>query len=171
MEHPPASDAGLGTEGAAGNTRPASTQCVVYNHPITGRVYSIGGRSYCHEHYARAFQRHGTWPTIWILFAGLIAFSLLMQQVGPTLTPLLRGGTLLIVGLVMALLPALIWLFVFRHLDQLEPEQLHHLLGVMILGALVGVRRTARGALKGGSPGPPRRRLSRAASARPSPPR
>jgi RsiW-degrading membrane proteinase PrsW (M82 family) len=72
------------------------------------------------------------------LFAGLVAFALLMQQIGPALTPLLTGGALVIAGLVMAVLPALIWLFVFRHLDRLEPEDLHHLLGVMILGALLG---------------------------------
>jgi RsiW-degrading membrane proteinase PrsW (M82 family) len=138
MEHPPATDAELGTEGATGNVAPASTECVVSNHPITGRVYTVGDRSYCHEHYIRAFQRRGTWPTVWILFAGLVAFGLLMQQVGPALTLLLTGGALVVAGLILAVLPALIWLFIFRRLDQLEPENLHHLLGVMILGALVG---------------------------------
>jgi RsiW-degrading membrane proteinase PrsW (M82 family) len=138
MEHPPATDAERGTLGATGTVAPASTDCVVCNHPITGRVYTVGDRSYCHEHYVRAFKRRGTWPTVWILFAGLVALGLLMQQVGPALTPLLTGGTLIVAGLILAVLPALIWLFVFRHLDQLEPENLHHLLGVMILGALVG---------------------------------
>ena len=73
-----------------------STDCVVCNHPITGRVYTVGDRSYCHEHYVRAFKRRGTWPTVWILFAGLVALGLLMQQVGPALTPLLNGGTLIV---------------------------------------------------------------------------
>ncbi len=138
MERPAVPEANVGNEGAARGESPASADCVVCNHPITGRVLTLGDRSYCEEHYTRAFQHRGTWPTVWILFAGLVAFALLMQQIGPALTPLLTGGALVIAGLVMAVLPALIWLFVFRHLDRLEPEDLHHLLGVMILGALLG---------------------------------
>ena len=138
MEHPAATEAELGNEGAAPGATFSSGDCVVCNHPITGRVFTLGDRSYCNEHYVNAFQHRGTWPTVWILFAGLVAFALLMQQIGPVLTPLLTGGALVIVGLIMAVLPALIWLFVFRRLDRLEPEQLHHLLGVMILGALLG---------------------------------
>jgi len=108
MEHPPATDAELGTEGATGTVAPASSDCVVCNHPITGQVYSIGDRSYCHEHYVRALQRRGTWPSVWILFAALVAIALLMQLVGPALTPLLTGGSLVVAGLIMAILPALI---------------------------------------------------------------
>src|SRR5215203_1545913 len=137
MEHPPATNAELGTEGATGTVAPASSDCVVCNHPITGQVYSIGDRSYCHEHYVRALQRRGTWPSVWILFAALVAIALLMQLVGPALTPLLTGGSLVVAGLIMAILPALIWLFVFRRLDRLEPEPFQYLLGVMILGALI----------------------------------
>ena len=134
MEYPPATEPEFGKEDAA----PGSADCVVCHHPITGRVYTLGDRLYCDEHYERVFQHRGTWPTVWILFAGLVAFALLMQQIGPALTPLLTGGWLVVAGLVMAVLPALIWLLVFRRLDRLEPEPFQYLIGVMVLGALIG---------------------------------
>jgi RsiW-degrading membrane proteinase PrsW (M82 family) len=138
MEHSAPAGVEPGNERGADSGSPSAVDCVVCNDPITGRVYTLGDRSYCDQHYALAFQHRGTWPTVWILFAGLVAFALLMQRVGPALTPLLTGGALVVAGLIMAVLPALIWLFVFRRLDRLEPEGLHHLLGVMILGGLIG---------------------------------
>jgi RsiW-degrading membrane proteinase PrsW (M82 family) len=115
-----------------------SPECVVCNDPIAGRVYTLGGRTYCADHYGLVFQHKGAWPSVWIMIAGLVAFGLLMQQIGPALTPLLSGEALVFAGLVLSVLPALVWLLVFQRLDRLEPEHFHHLLGVMILGALVG---------------------------------
>ena len=43
----------------------------------------------------------------------------------------------MLIGLILAILPALIWLLVFRQLDRLEPERFQILVGVMILGAFI----------------------------------
>ena len=60
-----------------------------------------------------------------------------MILIGPALTPLLTGGGLFTFGLVIALVPSLIWLLVFRRLDRAAPEPHAHLIGTMLLAALL----------------------------------
>jgi protease PrsW len=127
----------LGNEGTRAAPPPGASHCVICNAPISGRVYRIGDRSYCAEHYAYVMRPRGTWPAVWLLFVVLIALGLLAQQAGRTVSPLLTGEPLVVVGLILAILPALIWLLVFRQLDRLEPERFQMLVGVMILGALI----------------------------------
>lgn len=116
----------------------AAPECVVCQRPIAGRVYEIAGRPYCREDYSRcAPGSRGTWPSALAMLAGLLAFALLMQVVGPALTPALDGGWRTAIGLALAILPALLWLFVFQRLDRLEQEPHHYLLGVMLLAALI----------------------------------
>jgi RsiW-degrading membrane proteinase PrsW (M82 family) len=121
----------------ASGQSPEPVHCVVCDHPIAGQVYWLGNRSFCAEHYAEATRDRVTWPSVWILLAGLVVFGLLMQGIGPALEPSLTSGSLVIVGLILSVLPSLVWLLVFRGLDRLEPERPTHLLGVMVLGALV----------------------------------
>lgn len=113
-------------------------ECVVCHEPIVGRRRLLGGRCYCAEHYARvASGSRGTWPSMLVLLAALLGFGLAMQVIGPALTPLLSGAWQLVVGLLLSLLPALLWLLVFQRLDRLEEEPRQYLLGVMLLGALL----------------------------------
>lgn len=126
-----------GSEGTQPVARGGAAQCVICNGPIAGRVYRLGDRSYCAEHYAHVMRPRGTWPAVWLLFIVLIAFGLLAQQAGPAVAPLLTGQPLLVIGIILAVLPALIWLLVFRQLDRLEPERFQLLVGVMILGGLI----------------------------------
>src|SRR3954468_15705461 len=130
------SEPALGNEGMRPDTSAGAPRCVICNAPIAGRVYRIGDRSYCAEHYAFVMRPRGTWPAVWLLFIVLIAVGLLAQQAGPAVAPLLTGQPLVIIGIILAILPALIWLLVFRQLDRLEPERFQLLVGVMILGAL-----------------------------------
>lgn len=46
--------------------------------------------------------------------------------------------TRLLIGLVLAVVPALLWLGLFYAQDHLEPEPHHYVLGLLILGALLG---------------------------------
>lgn len=116
----------------------AAPECVVCQRPIAGRVYEIANRPYCREDYSRcAPGSRGAWPSALALLAGLLGFALLMQVVGPALTPALDGGWRTAIGLALAILPAILWLFVFQRLDRLEPEPHQYLLGVMLLAALI----------------------------------
>lgn len=50
--------------------------------------------------------------------------------------PVLGGGPLLLAGVILALIPALIWLLFFYQQDRLEPEPKTYVLSVFALGAL-----------------------------------
>lgn len=49
----------------------------------------------------------------------------------------LRGVSLIIAGLILALVPALIWLIAFYRQDSLEPEPKQYILGMFVLGAIL----------------------------------
>ena len=116
----------------------SGARCVVCHRLIGGRVRTIGGRPYCAEHYARAtLGSRGTWAAAGALLAGLFLLGLLMLAVGPEISDELDEGPLVAIGLFLAVLPALLWLGVFRQLDRLEPEPHHYLLSVLLLGALL----------------------------------
>lgn len=83
-----------------------------------------------------AWQRTA-WRSVWVIVAGLVLFGAAMLAIGPALTDRLSGGGLVAAGLVIAALPAVIWLLIFRGLDRLAPEPHTHLLGAMALGALI----------------------------------
>jgi len=51
--------------------------------------------------------------------------------------PTLKGTSLIVAGILMALIPALIWLVFFYQQDRLEPEPKGYVLGVFILGAIL----------------------------------
>lgn len=78
------------------------------------------------------------------LVRATIALLLLSFIAGAVLTAF--GGTLfelsdvtrLIVGLVLAIVPAVLWLVLFYAQDQLEPEPHHYVVGLFLLGALLG---------------------------------
>ncbi len=112
--------------------------CVCCHRPIQGRVHTIGGRPYCAEHYSRAtLGSRGTWPAMAAMLIGLFALGLVMYVVGPRISDSLDDGWLLVVGIVLAVLPTLLWLGVFRQLDRLEQEPHHYLLSVVVLAALL----------------------------------
>jgi RsiW-degrading membrane proteinase PrsW (M82 family) len=60
-----------------------------------------------------------------------------MYFVGPRISDALDDRWLVIIGLILAVLPTLLWLGVFRQLDRLEPEPHQYLLSVTILAALL----------------------------------
>jgi RsiW-degrading membrane proteinase PrsW (M82 family) len=112
--------------------------CVCCHRPIRGRVRTVGGRPYCAEHYARAtLGSRGTWPSLLAMLVGLIALGLLMVAFGSRVSDSLDDRSLVFIGLILAIVPTLLWLGVFRELDRLEPEPHQYLLSVMILAALL----------------------------------
>ena len=121
-----------------GPEQDAAVICVCCHRPIRGRVHTLSGRPYCAEHYARAtLGSRGTWPAMIAMLAGLLALGLVMYAVGPRISDGLDDRSLGVIGLVLAIVPTLLWLGVFRNLDRLEPEPHQYLLSVTILAALL----------------------------------
>lgn len=98
----------------------------------------LGSRQFCARHYERVTKdRRGLWTTTVAFIAALLLFVLLMRVVGPMLGDSLSGGTLLAAGVIMAVVPALLWLSVFYLQDQVEPEPKRHFIGIFVLGGLL----------------------------------
>lgn len=68
-----------------------------------------------------------------LIGAGLTAASTLTEAFADV-----SEATRLIIGLVLAIVPALLWLGLFYAQDRLEPEPHHYVLGLLVLGALLG---------------------------------
>lgn len=78
------------------------------------------------------------------LVVATIALLAVLILIGAALTALAGNfadvpeSTRLIIGLVLAIVPALLWLGLFYAQDRLEPEPHHYVLGLLVLGALLG---------------------------------
>jgi RsiW-degrading membrane proteinase PrsW (M82 family) len=115
-----------------------NTICCVCNAPIEGPIKTLGGRAFCERHYAKLTnQRKGAWGATLALILGLVVFVLVVFALAPILRGVLGGASLLIVGMVLALVPAAVWLAVFYQQDRLEPEPKGYLIELAILGALL----------------------------------
>jgi RsiW-degrading membrane proteinase PrsW (M82 family) len=113
-------------------------ECVVCHRPNSGKLHMLGGRPYCNEHYARATMgSRGTWPAMVAMVIGLVALALIMLGIGDNISDELSNDWIALVGLILAIVPALLWLSVFRLLDRLEAEPHSFLLSVLVLGALM----------------------------------
>lgn len=123
---------------AASDRAAAPTDCVVCDSPVVGRVRWLGGRAYCERHYARArVGTRGTWIATGVLVAGLVLLALFMLAIGSNISDALGKDALVLVGLILAIVPVLLWLGVFYLQDRLEPEPHVYVLGVLVLGALL----------------------------------
>src|SRR3990172_8469023 len=109
--------------------------CCVCGRPA---VRTIGQRPFCEEHYQTAtrenrnFGRAGA--TAIIL---LVVFTAVVAALGTVVTPNLSDSGLVVVGLILALIPAGLWLYFFYRQDRLEPEPHGYILGVFLVAMLV----------------------------------
>ena len=83
-----------------------------------------------------AHNRSGLWVSIVITLIGLLVFTGIFNLLIPGFGDNLSGTPLVIVGMVLSLVPAAIWLFFFYRLDRLEPEPKRLVLGIFIMGTL-----------------------------------
>ncbi len=112
--------------------------CCVCEKPIEGQTIQMGGRSYCAACHARVTaDRRGTWWASLVGAGVLVLFVLLVALVAGAAKPYLEGAALLAVGIILALVPAVIWLAIFYAQDVREPEPKRLVLGVFVLGALL----------------------------------
>jgi RsiW-degrading membrane proteinase PrsW (M82 family) len=66
-----------------------------------------------------------------LIFVGLVAL------IAPSLPATLSGSNLVIAGIILAVIPALIWLAFFYQQDRLEPEPKSYIVRVFLLGAIL----------------------------------
>jgi protease PrsW len=83
-----------------------------------------------------ARNRVSLWVALLLSLIGLIAFVVLLNLL-PDLGEGINETTLIVLGLVLSLVPAGLWLGFFYRLDRLEPEPKQMVLGVFVLGALI----------------------------------
>lgn len=109
--------------------------CCVCGEP---GVHSLGGRWFCERHHQTAMRvRRGAWRSNLGLILALVVFVGLVYAVDSFVQPAFTPSTLLLTGVLLAIVPAIIWLGVFYQQDRLEPEPKGFVLGVFVLGALL----------------------------------
>jgi len=111
--------------------------CVDQERPGTR---SIAGRWFCDEHFKKAtYARAGFWRTGLIAIIGLLIFVGAVVVLDNALQPQLTGATLVLTGLLLALVPAALWLVFFYQQDRLEPEPVGQVARIFVIGlALAG---------------------------------
>jgi len=77
------------------------------------------------------------WRDELMLIVGLLVFVGIVYALDSAFHTFLTGSNLLVAGVVIALVPAFIWLAFFYLQDRLEPEPKHFVLGMFVLGALL----------------------------------
>lgn len=110
--------------------------CCIDNEPVSPPFHIIGGRVYCERHFALVNKPHrGFWRSAVLMIVG-------MGIVSGLLAYFLRGvqdldrTTLILVGILLAIVPTAAWVVYFYQQDQLEPEPKTRV-GAVLLTALV----------------------------------
>jgi RsiW-degrading membrane proteinase PrsW (M82 family) len=112
--------------------------CCVCHKPVGPDAPRLGGRCYCEQHYAKATQdRRSIWASGVVQIVGVLVFVGIVAGLVSITGLTLDGTALVVVGIVLALVPALLWLGFFYQQDRLEPEPKQFVLGVFILGGLL----------------------------------
>jgi RsiW-degrading membrane proteinase PrsW (M82 family) len=112
--------------------------CCVCEKPVEGEVLRMGDRPYCATCYAKVTgDRRGVWWASLLGVAILVVFVALVALLANLTQPHLEGVPLVVVGAILALVPAALWLALFYLQDVREPEPKGLVLAVFVLGALV----------------------------------
>ena len=111
------------------------TLCCVCGQPA---VRKIGRRDFCEAHYKTAtYNRAGVGRSLLIQLVALAVFIGLVYLGVQVLQPVFSATSLLVTGVILAIIPAAIWLSFFYQLDRLEPDPKGYVLGVAVLGGLL----------------------------------
>jgi len=109
--------------------------CRICDEPATR---TVGAYAFCERHFERSVRarRGGREADIASLLL-LLAFVLVLYLVDALVRPQLTGPALALIGLVLAIVPAIVWLAFFYRRDRYEPEPRTLVIGVFMLGILV----------------------------------
>lgn len=112
--------------------------CCVCHKPVGDEARVLGGRLYCPEHYDNVTKEHkGVWASGVVEIGGILIFVALTAFITWLTKPQLNGSALVLAGIVLALIPAAIWMVFFYRQDRLEPEPKQYVVGVFVLGMLL----------------------------------
>lgn len=112
--------------------------CCVCHTPVGDDAPRLGGRAYCAQHYARASrERRSVWRSGVAQIVAVVLFAVVFALIVGAIKPALAGAALVLIGAMLALVPAVLWLAFFYAQDRLEPEPKPFIIGVFVLGALL----------------------------------
>jgi RsiW-degrading membrane proteinase PrsW (M82 family) len=112
-----------------------SGTCRICDEPATR---TIGEYAFCERHFERASRaRRGGWQADVASIVLLVGFVVIVFAVDALVGARLSGTALTAVGLVLAAVPAVVWLAFFYRRDRLEPEPRTVVAGEFVLGMLV----------------------------------
>jgi RsiW-degrading membrane proteinase PrsW (M82 family) len=110
----------------------------VCHRPIEGEVFTLGGRTYDAEHYrGLAGENRAAAMPLLVAVGGIVIFAAIVALLGRVLPGTLEGPVLLAAGVIIAVVPALVWLVAFYLQDRQEPEPKEYVFGLFLLGALL----------------------------------
>lgn len=75
--------------------------------------------------------------SVWVQIGGVILFAAAVAVLSNVAHPRLSGVPLVAAGIVLAIVPAALWLWLFYDEDRFEPEPRQLVVGVFVLGALL----------------------------------
>ncbi len=112
--------------------------CCVCDAAIEGEAHELGGRHYCALHFERVTRenRAAAGPILQSV-VGVVVFVALVAFIASVTQPTIDGPALVVIGVVLALVPAAFWLAAFYRQDRLEPEPKKYVFAIFILGALL----------------------------------
>ena len=112
--------------------------CCVCHKSVGPDAPRLGGRYYCETHYAKVAQdRRSVWASGVVQIGGVLVVVGLVAVIVSRTKLVLDGAALVWAGIVLALIPALLWLGFFYQQDRLEPEPKGFVLAVFLLGGLL----------------------------------
>src|SRR5512133_1771419 len=82
-------------------------------------------------------ERKSLWRAGMIALAGLVIYVAIVAAAGALAKPVLTDEWLVPIGIVLALIPAALWLVFFYAQDANEPEPRAYVIAVAVLGALL----------------------------------
>ena len=110
--------------------------CCICEEPVEEPFNILGGRYYCAKHFASVNKPHiGFWRAGVLQLIGMALFAVVVAVIAGNLGPLDRTAQM-ILGLFLAIVPSVLWLWYFYRQDRLEPEPKTHI-GLVFVAALV----------------------------------
>lgn len=112
--------------------------CCVCDRPVEGEWRTLGRRVFCVPHYENAARENrAAAAPILIEIGAVVLFAAIMSLLASLFRDRLGQADQLVIGLILAVVPAAIWLVAFYRLDRLEPEPKQYVLGVVVLGGIL----------------------------------
>jgi protease PrsW len=111
-------------------------RCCICDEPASSSNV-MGGRAYCDRHFAIVNKPHrGFWRSAFVQVVLMGVFAAVVAVIAAPFTNL-DQTTLLIVGILLAIVPTALWLIYFYQQDRLEPEPKTKIAAVFLLALIL----------------------------------